>query len=168
MSIARALIPEVQHETGLTRQLLALVPDAKADWKPHPRSMSLGSLAVHMVECFQWGADTLKSTEYDMAPVGGQAYQPPAFTSAAAAVATLERNAAAFVAALETATDADMMVEWSFKKAGSILFAMPRIAVLRGMILNHLIHHRGQLTVYLRLRDIALPSTYGPTADLPM
>jgi uncharacterized damage-inducible protein DinB len=168
MSLAHALVAELEHEAGLTRQLIAALPEAKAAWQPHAKSMTLGALAVHLVDCLAWGADTMRTTEFDMAPVGGPAWQPTPFVSVAASLAAQERNTAALKAALLAAAEGDFMVQWSFKKAGQVLFAMPRIGVLRGMILNHHIHHRGQLTVYLRLIDVALPATYGPSADAPM
>jgi uncharacterized damage-inducible protein DinB len=110
---------------------------------------------------------TLKSTEFDLAPPGGPRFSPPKFESAAATLAIFELNSRAARAALATASDSDLMVTWTLKSGGHPIFTMPRIACVRSFVLNHLIHHRGQLTVYLRLCDIAVPSVYGPTADNP-
>jgi uncharacterized damage-inducible protein DinB len=166
MPLAQALIPEIDHEVGLTSQLIACIPEAQAAWKPHAKSMSLGGLAVHLTDCMQWGSDTMSSTGFDIAPVGGPAWTPAVFVSVAATQAALQANTAAFKQALLGASDADFMVMWSLKKGGTDMFTLPRIGVLRSMILNHHIHHRGQLTVYLRLLDVALPMTYGPSADM--
>ncbi len=165
MSLAQAFSNELDHELTLTRQLIAVLPEAKATWQPHAKSMTLGVLAMHLADCFEWGVDTLRTTEFDFAPIGAPPWQPTPFVSTAATLERLDHNGAALKAALTAAGDADFFVPWSLKQGGNTLFTMPRVAVLRSMIFNHHIHHRGQFTVYLRLLDVALPATYGPSAD---
>jgi uncharacterized damage-inducible protein DinB len=165
MSIAQSMLPEFDHEMTTTRKVLECVPEGKGDWKPHPKSMTLGRLAGHLVELPGWGATTLTSTELDFAPVGGTAWSPTFFTTRAATLKLFDENVAIARAALQKVADADLMVPWSLKSGGKTLMTMPRIAVIRSMVMNHIIHHRAQLGVYLRLLDIAIPGSYGPSAD---
>ena len=167
MSIASNLLPEFDTEMKSTRSVLACVPEAKTAFKPHPRSWCLGDLSLHLANMISWTTSTLNSTELDFSPVGGKKWTSPKFESAAATLAYFEETARAARSAIEAASDADMLVTWSLKNAGKTLFSMPRIACLRAFVMNHHIHHRGQLTVYLRLCDVPLPSIYGPTADTP-
>ena len=167
MSFAQLLLPEFDAEMATTRKILERVPEGKSDWKPHPKSMSLGRLAGHVSELPGWGAVTLEQTELDFAPAGGPKYEPAIFTDRAAALAQFDAGVKAARAAIARASDADLQVPWSLKRGGQTLMTMPRLAVLRTLVLNHLIHHRAQLGVFLRLNDVALPSTYGPTADEP-
>lgn len=168
MTIAQSLLPEFDQELATTRALLALVPEERAAWKPHERSFSLGDLAMHIANIPTWGASALAQTELDMQPVGGPAWAPRAYESLSATLARFDENAATARAALAAASDEDLMVGWTLKNAGQTVFTMPRAAVLRSFVLNHIVHHRGQLSVYLRLCDVPLPSIYGPTADAPM
>jgi uncharacterized damage-inducible protein DinB len=147
MSIAQSLLPEFDHEMATTRKMLAAVPEGKNDWRPHPRSMTLGRLAGHVAELPGWGAVTMEGTELDFAPADGPPIKPAAFTTREA--------------------DADFMVPWTLKAGASTIFTMPRVAVVKSFTLNHMIHHRAQLGVYLRLNDIAIPGCYGPSADEP-
>ena len=165
MSRTQGFINELDHELGLTRQLVALLPAARSDWRPHPKSMKLGILALHLTDTLKWGVDTLTTVELDFSPIGAPPWQPTPFISVAATLEALDRNGAALNAALAACPDEALFVPWSLKQGGKTLFTLPRIAVLRSMIFNHHIHHRGQLTVYLRLLDVALPGTYGPSAD---
>ena len=165
MSIAESLLPEFDHETGTTRTLLERVPGDKADWKPHAKSMSLGTLATHVATIPGWMPITLQQTEFDTNPPGGQGYVPPAFEGTAKMLQTYDEGVKTARAMLAATTDAEMMVSWALKSGGKIIFTMPRVAVLRSFIMNHSVHHRGQLSVYLRLCDVPLPSIYGPTAD---
>jgi uncharacterized damage-inducible protein DinB len=168
MSIAQALLPEFDQEMAITRNLLACVPAERAEWRPHPRSTALGALAAHIASLAGFGVPTLAGTEIDMNPPGGKPYTPPAFTTTEALLETFDANVAASRAAIAGASDEELKVSWSLKAGGHSIFTMPRAGVLRGMLMNHIIHHRGQLSVYLRLNDVALPSIYGPTADTPM
>lgn len=165
MSIAQSLLPEYDHEMATTRTHLAALPFAQKDWKPHAKSMSLGALAFHLVEIPSWIGPTLTRTELDMHPVGGPPYVPPSFESAAAMLAAFDTVVTSGRAALAATTDADFMVPWSLKSAGQVLLTMPRIAVIRSFVMNHMIHHRGQYSVFLRLKDVPVPQSYGPTAD---
>lgn len=165
MSIAQSILPEFDHEVATTRRLLERTPAAQAAWKPHDKSMSLGVLALHLGEIPSWGSATLTLTELDMNPPGGPAYTPPTFESVEQVLARFDTNVAAARAALAAASDADLMVPWTLKSGGHAIFTLPRVAVFRSFVLNHLIHHRGQYSVYLRMRDVPLPSIYGPTAD---
>jgi uncharacterized damage-inducible protein DinB len=165
MSIAESMLPEFDHETATTRALLELVPEAKADWKPHIKSMSLGELAMHVSNIPDWAPVTLKETEFDTNPPGGQRVTPPPFESTAKMLQAYDKSVSVARAMLAAATDREMMVPWALKRGGKTVFHMPRVAVFRSFIMNHVIHHRGQLSVYLRLCDVLLPAIYGPTAD---
>jgi uncharacterized damage-inducible protein DinB len=165
MTIAETLLPELDHETGVTRRLLARVPGEQHAWKPHVRSMSLGRLAVHIGHLFTWGVVTLGTEACDLDDPAVQAMQASPFTTTDALLAAFDQKASQFRAALATATDGELLVPWTLKKSGGSLFTMPRVSVLRSMVLNHSVHHRGQLSVYLRLLDVPLPAIYGPTAD---
>lgn len=161
MAIVDALLPEYDHETATARRLLERVPDDQFDWKPHPKSMSLGELASHLATMLSWGTVTLNQPEIDL----GSDFVPPRLTTRADLLATFDRENAATRACLATKTDAELMAPWSLKRNGTALFTMPKATVMRTFVLNHLIHHRGQLSVYLRLRDVPIPSIYGPSAD---
>jgi uncharacterized damage-inducible protein DinB len=168
MSIAESMLPEFDQEATTTRKLIERVPEDQADWRPHPKSMTLGQLASHVVNLYDWGVHTLRDTEFDLNPPGGQPYNPREFVSTAALLDELDTNVREARAALAASSDEDLMVMWSLLKEGKRLFGMPRIACLRMFMLNHVVHHRGQLSVYLRLQDVPLPSIYGPTADEPL
>lgn len=168
MPVAQLLLPEFDHEMSTTRTLLERVPEDRAAWKPHPRSTALGDLAAHIANLPSMARRVIEMTEVDMNPPGGPAFTPPRFTSTAALLATFDENVQQGREAIAGAGDDDLGVPWSLKYAGETIFAMPRAAVLRSFMMNHLIHHRGQLSVYLRLNEVPLPSIYGPTADEPM
>jgi uncharacterized damage-inducible protein DinB len=168
MSIAQGFLGEWDQEVESTKKLLALVPADKADWKPHPKSMSLGRLASHVAELPSWASATLELDELDMNPPGGPAYTPAEFGSTETNLANFERIAVEARKAIERAPDAEFMRNWTLKTGGNALFTMPKIAVLRSFVFNHLIHHRAQLGVYLRLQDVKIPGMYGPSADYPM
>lgn len=165
MTIAQSLIPEFDHEAAVTRALLERVPDDRADWKPHPRSTALGALAAHIANLAGMAPRITSLPELDMNPPGGPGFTPPGFTTTAELLATYDDNVARSRAAIAGASDGELGDTWALKNAGHTIFAMPRVAVLRSFMLNHMIHHRGQLSVYLRLNDVPLPSIYGPTAD---
>jgi uncharacterized damage-inducible protein DinB len=163
MTIAESLLPEFDREMGLTRRVLERVPDGQFAWKPHEKSMTLGRLAEHLAELPQWLAISINDSGIDMGTG-----RPPGYTSPdtrAAVLAMFDKNVADARTALNGRTDAELMAPWTLKNQGKTLFTMPKVAVVRGFALNHLIHHRGQMTVYLRLQNVALPSIYGPSAD---
>ena len=163
MTIVDALLPEFDHEMTTTRRVLERVPEDKFEWKPHAKSFSLGALAAHVAALPTWGAETLARSEIDIA--GAQ--PPTAPWSQSELMAAFDRNVAAARSALAGKTDAELLGTWTLKRGGKPIFSMPKTAVLRSFMLSHLIHHRGQLSVYLRLLDVPVPSIYGPSADEP-
>ena len=166
MSIAESLLPEFDVEMANTRKMLERVPEEKFDWSPHPKSGTLGWLAGHLSEMAQWTVLTMQGESFDVAPKSGPAYQPPAPSKTRAQLLErFDQTAAAARQAIAQATDQQMLASWTLLREGQEIFRMPRIAVLRTMILNHMIHHRGQLSVYLRLNDVPVPGLYGPSAD---
>lgn len=165
MAISASMLPELEMELATTRKCLERLPTEKFSWKPHEKSFALVGLATHIVNMLGWGTDVCKNDSFDVAPVGGEPYKEDPAASTEDLLAQFDKNAAAFKAALATTTDEQMMATWSLLSGGNVVFAMPRVACMRGMIFNHIVHHRGQLTVYMRLNDIAVPSIYGPSAD---
>jgi uncharacterized damage-inducible protein DinB len=161
MAITDALLPEFDKEMTTTRKLLERVPEDKFAWKPHQKSMSLVELATHLATLPSWGAVTLNQGEIDM----GGANPNTAVVSRADLLARFDKNVADTRAALAGKSDAEMMAPWSLKQNGQTLFTMPKTAVWRSFVVNHLVHHRGQLSVYLRLNDVPVPAMYGPSAD---
>jgi uncharacterized damage-inducible protein DinB len=165
MAIAESILPEFDHETATTRTLLERVPADKAEWKPHAKSMSLGQLAMHIANLPNWASITLERTEFDSNPPDGPRVTSPSYESGAKLLQTYDANVSAARVLLVRTTDAEFMVPWALKNGGKSLFSMPRVAVFRSFVLNHAVHHRGQLSVYLRLLDVPIPNIYGPTAD---
>lgn len=165
MPIADALLPEFDHEAATTRKLLERVPEDKHDWRPHPKSFTLGALALHIAEMPIWANMTLTQTELDMNPPGGSGYKRPEWESREALLKFFDANVASARALVAKTSDAEFMVGWTLKNSGETLFTIPRAAVVRTWVMNHVVHHRGQLSVYLRLLDVPLPSIYGPSAD---
>lgn len=164
MPIVDALIPEFDAEAASTRRLLERLPDEHLGWKPHPKSMALGALAEHLGQLGVWGRLTITQSGVDLA----QMSRPPGWqplASTAAILAHFDREMAAARAALAGRTDAELLAPWTLSRGGQEFFTMPKAAVWRTFVMNHLIHHRGQLTVYLRQLDVPLPSIYGPSAD---
>jgi uncharacterized damage-inducible protein DinB len=159
------MLPEFDHEMASTRKTLERVPDDKFGWKPHEKSMTLGRLAGHLAEMPGWCVPTLNQESLDLAPVGGEAVQSAQPATREEVVNLFDRNVAEARAALAAATDEQLMKPWSLLAGGKTIFTLPRAAVIRSMILNHSIHHRAQLGVYLRLNNLPVPSIYGPSAD---
>ena len=160
-----AILPEFDHEMSNTRRTLERVPDDKFTWKPHQKSFSMGALATHLTELPMWAAMTLAQDSLDLEPPGGQPYQRVIPNNTKELLENFDKNLAKARAAIESTSDAELMKPWSLLKAGKTLMTMPKVAVLRGFVMNHNIHHRAQLGVYLRLNDIPVPSIYGPSAD---
>ena len=163
MPIAESLLPEFDRETGITRRLLERIPDGQFAWKPHEKSMTLGRLSEHLAELPGWAKVSIEQQWIDMATPRPPDYVPPA--TRAAVLAMFDKNVAAARAALAGRSDAELMAPWTLKHQGKEVFTMPKALVLRGFVMNHLIHHRGQMSVYLRLQNVAIPSIYGPSAD---
>ncbi len=162
MPLSPSLLLEFDSEAQSLRRCLERLPADQLDYKPHPKSMSLGQLATHLAQMPVWGATTINTTELDLS--GGFEQPKPATTDEL--IAIFDAGAKDFRAALAQVTDEELTQTWTLKgPEGKVFLSMPRAAVLRGMVMNHLAHHRGQLTVYMRLLDIPVPSIYGPTAD---
>lgn len=167
MSMIEAFKAEVAHETATTRKLLALVPEGRGDWKPHEKSMSLGVLAMHVAEMPMWAPNILTEPSFDIAPKDGPAYQTPPFTTREYLLQIFDAGTTAMTEALSSRSDAQLNEIWHFQAGGETMMSMPRGVALRTWVLNHVVHHRAQLGVYLRMLDVPLPGTYGPTADNP-
>lgn len=165
MPIADAFVAEFEHEMTTTGKLLERVPDHLAAWKPHAKSMSLGELAIHIATLTGWAEMVVQQTGFDVAPTDGPEWVQPKFVSTSETVRTFTDGSAKARAAISGASDADLMIPWTLKAGAHTVFTLPRAAVLRSSVLSHIIHHRGQLSVYLRLNDVAVPAIYGPSAD---
>jgi uncharacterized damage-inducible protein DinB len=163
MAILDALLPEFDHEMATTRRLLDRVPEEKFAWKPHEKSMTLGQLAGHLANIPYWCSATLDFTVLDLDTIPDA--RPTAPPSRAGLLDEFDRKVAAARAKLMETTDPGFLAPWTLKKGQQEFFTMPRISAIRSFVMNHSIHHRGQLTVYLRLNDVPLPPIYGPTAD---
>jgi len=159
MSIVEALLPEFEQEMKSTRRLLERVPSDKGRWKPHPKSFALAHLAQLVSWMPGWITNALRETSLDLAAAGGYSYE-----TTDTLLAGFDQNVREARAALQAAKDADFGVTWSLKHGDRVLFTAPRAVIVRQHI-SHLAHHRGQLTVYLRLLDVPVPAIYGPTAD---
>ena len=157
----QSLLPEFDHECATTRKVLAGVPDTALDWKPHEKSFSMQDLAAHTVNILTWVGSTLEQDELDMA----SGFEPTPTGTRDELLAIFDANVASARAVLAGAEDDNLMSTWSLRSGDDVLLSMPKIAVLRSFVLNHMIHHRGQLSVYLRLKDVPVPSIYGPSAD---
>jgi uncharacterized damage-inducible protein DinB len=166
MSIAETLLPEFDHEMANTRRMLEVVPAADATWKPHPKSYSLGDLAAHLATLPLWGKLVLEQPELDLGSPANASIARVPFTTVAELLDRFDRHVREARAALVSLPDAAMATTWTLKNRGTTVLSLPRAAVVRGFVLSHMIHHRGQLSVYLRLRDVPLPPLYGPTADM--
>lgn len=164
MTIAEMLLPEFDHEVAATRKTLERVPEGRLEWRPHEKSTTMGGLATHLSNLLTWAVHTVEKDSIDIAP-GGTPLRAEPVGSAAEAVEIFDRNAAAARAAIAGATDERLAGTWTLFANGQQIFAQPRAGVLRGMVLNHMIHHRAQLGVYLRLNDVPVPAVYGPSAD---
>ena len=165
--IAQMLLPEFDNEMRTTRALLERVPEKEGAWKPHDKSRALGELAAHVANLPGLLPMVVTRTEFDPFDPENRAAMAFHFTTTEALLQRFDANISAARAALAGATDEEMGTTFTFKPGGKTIFALPRIAAVRTLIMNHLIHHRGQLSVYLRERDVPLPSIYGPTADAP-
>jgi uncharacterized damage-inducible protein DinB len=162
--LAQSLLQELEFEIPATRKSLERVPE-KFDWAPHAKSMKLGRLAQHLAEIPDWAVKAISLDEVDLAPVGAAPHTPPVFTSTAQVVAEYDKNIKAAKAALAGTNDEHLMKPWSLKMGGKTVLTLPRVAVVRNFVLNHNVHHRAQLGVYLRMNDVPVPSIYGPSAD---
>jgi uncharacterized damage-inducible protein DinB len=165
MNYAGTILPEFDREIANTRKVLERVPEDKLDWQAHPKSHTIGWNANHLAEILGWVEEALTARSWDIAPIGGEPYQSPTLTSRQAILDLFDRNAAAARKAIAAAKDDEMTQPWSLLKAGTPLFTISRATMIRSFVLNHLIHHRAILCVYLRLNDIPVPGMYGPSGD---
>jgi uncharacterized damage-inducible protein DinB len=163
MALTDALLPEFDREMAVTRRVLERVPFDDFNWKPHRKSMSIGELASHLCNILSWVPILLKDKSFDISGAGPSG--AVASTSAQQLVASYDEHLKAARDLIASTSDGQFMEPWTLKEKGKEVFTMPRIAVLRTVFLSHSIHHRGQLSVYLRLRDIPVPPIYGPSAD---
>lgn len=162
MTLAAPVVPELEHEAAITRRLLERISEADYGWKPHPRSMSLGELVSHMAQIPGWGVTVLTTEELDFDPAQ---FTPWIAPSNQELLAKFDEGVQQALSLLREQSDEQMQANWSLKILGQTQFTMSKAAALRTWVLNHLVHHRGQLSVYLRLRDIPVPGIYGPSAD---
>ena len=165
MSISQSLLPEFDHEMANTRKTLERVPDDMFDWKPHEKSTSMGGLASHLADLPIWAAHGLNKDSIDIAPPGQPPLRAAQLTTRDGVLETFDKNLAAAREAIAAATDEQLMQTWTLQHGGKTVLTLPRVGVLRSFVMNHIIHHRAQLGVYLRLCDIPVPSIYGPSAD---
>jgi uncharacterized damage-inducible protein DinB len=165
MGMRDGFLNEYDHEMGTTRKVLERVPEDKTDWKPHNTSMPMGRLAGHIAEMIGFGAMTFQGDSFDFRAPGAPPPTPTVMTSRKQLLELFDKNAAATREAVAKASDEDMLKTWTLLAGGNTIFSLPRIAVMRTMILNHAIHHRGQLSVYLRMNQVPIPSIYGPSGD---
>ncbi len=161
MTISELLLPEFDEEIKKTRTFLERVPMEAADWKPHEKSMSLGRLASHVAELPHWASDIIERDSLDIK----SGYKPFQAVSAEELLSQFDSKAAAAGEAIAGASDEHLGKTWAFLFGGHVVFSRPRYQVFRSMMMDHLIHHRGQMSVYLRLKDIPVPGMYGPSAD---
>ena len=163
MNYAESILPEFDREVANTRKVLERVPDDKLDWQAHPKSHTIGWNANHLAEIPGWVEGTLTAPSWDISPIGSEPYQSPKLTSRQEILDLFDRNVAAARKAIAAVKDDQLTQPWSLLKTGTPLFTMPRAAMIRGFVLNHLVHHRAILCVYLRLNDIPVPGMYDPS-----
>lgn len=161
MAIKDALLPEFDHEMATARKVIERVPEDKFSYKPHEKSMTMGGLASHIADMPTWAVVGIAQDSLDMA----SGFKPFQAASSTELVAAFDKNVALARNAIAGASDETLMKSWSLKNGDTTLMTMPKIAVVRSFVMNHIIHHRGQLSVYLRLNNVPVPSIYGPSAD---
>ena len=162
MNFIDPILKEFTYEMANTRKVLERAPMEKHAWKPHDKSMSLGQLASHVAESPTWAKPIVDQDELSLDLSG---YKPPYYPTGAELLAAFDAAVAGAKQAMQGRSNEMLMVPWRLKVGGQVIFELPRVAVIRSMVLNHIIHHRGQLTVYLRLLNVPLCALYGPTAD---
>lgn len=168
MTIAEIFLPEFEREMASTRSLLQRVTDDKLDWQAHEKLRSIGWVASHLAEIVGWVEGIISQDSWDIHPVGGEPDISPTLTSRQEILESFDANVAIARAQIAATTDDLFGHPWSLLTGGEVIFTMPKSAVIRTWVLNHLIHHRGHLCVYLRLNDIPIPGMYGPSGDEDM
>lgn len=167
MSIAARILPAFDYIMDGTRAHLSAIPDDRLTWRPHEKSWTVGELGSHLANLPSWTVATVQQNELDVAPADGPPPRQPAFESTADMLAAFDRNVAEARAVIEETSDETFMEHWTLLAGGEPRFSLPKVSVVQGFVLDHIIHHRGQLTVYLRLLDVPVAQTFGPTADFP-
>lgn len=165
MAMKDALLPEFNQEMANTRKEVERIPEDKLGWKPHEKSMTLGHLVTHLTFIPSWVVHTIAQDSLDLEPPGGEKIKVEPITSRQDALSRFDKNVAAARDAIAAASDEHLAKPWTLLTGGQVVMTLPRIAVLRNFVMNHLIHHRAQLGLYLRLNDVPVPSIYGPSAD---
>jgi len=165
MGVRDSLLPDFDHEMAVTRRVLERVPEHALAWRPHEKSFDLGGLALHLAVIPRWGRAILQRESYDLAESSGQRPEGP--PSCAAILETFDRHVAEVRRELVERSDAELMAPWKLLRGGQLVMSLPRIAAFRSLLIHHLIHHRGQMTVYLRMQGVPIPPIYGATADEP-
>jgi uncharacterized damage-inducible protein DinB len=165
MTYAETILPEFDHEMASTRKVLERLPEDKLDWRPHPKSNTIGWNANHLADLPAWASAILTNKQFDYAPVGGPRYELPNFHTRQEIVDLFDRNVATARKALEAVKDDEAKASWTLLGGGKPMFTKPRSAVMRSFVMNHIIHHRAILCVYLRLNDVPVPGMYGPSGD---
>ena len=165
MAFSDALLPEFDHEVVGIRKTLERVPEDRLAWKPHQKSMTMGGLATHLATLLTWAVTAVDTESLDLAPGGVPLPGPAPVKSRKELLEMFDKNVAGARKAIAGAADAHLLKPWTLLHSGKTVLTMPRIAVLRSFVMNHSIHHRAQLGVYLRLNDVPVPSIYGPSAD---
>ena len=160
--LATAFLAEMENEAKTARECLSRVPADKFEWKPHEKSMAMGRLAVHVAEMFGWTKETLTQDVLDFATADFKPFEP---STTDELLAFFDDHVAKAKEILAATPDETFFTEWTMRNGETVYFTMPKVAVMRSFVMNHIIHHRGQLSVYLRLNDIPVPSIYGPSAD---
>ncbi len=160
--LAHTALGDLDHEMAGTRTMLARLPEAHLDFTPHAKSWPLYRLAAHLTDMPMWGAITINTSELDFASAPPN---PPVGRTAAALLQQFDERLADFRKTLESTTDEALMESWTLRSGDHVIFSLPRIAVLRSMVMNHMVHHRAQLTIYYRLVGVSVPGHYGPSAD---
>lgn len=157
------LLPEFDQEMAVTRRLLERSPAASFEWAPHPKSFTLGALATHLTRIPRWGERILTQPDYDLS--SAPSTPPPAHTTPADVLTAFDSAVSAVRQLLTSLSDAELQAPWQLKRNGDVILTVPRVAAFKSYMINHSVHHRGQLSVYLRLLDVPVPAMYGPTAD---
>jgi uncharacterized damage-inducible protein DinB len=165
MSLSQSLLPEFENEMKTTRRLLERVPDDRFTWQPHAKSTPFGKLATHLANIPRMVRMIFSGPELDPNPPGGSTNPPRVCNDRDEVLAAFDEHVAEAKQALAGASDEECRAQWVFKNRGQVIFTLPRIAAVRTLVMSHVIHHRGQMSVYLRLNEIPVPSIYGPSAD---
>jgi uncharacterized damage-inducible protein DinB len=166
VALRDTLLFEFDHEMAVTRRVLERLPESAFTWRPHEKSFHLGGLATHLAQIPHWGVAILDRDSYEL--VQDHPTRTADKTTCAEVLETFDRHVAEVRKGLVARTDAELMAPWALTRAGRVVMSMPKLSALRSFLLHHTIHHRGQMTVYLRLQNVPIPPIYGQTADESM